>query len=187
MQKITDISEIIDEMDDTDIWQILVDGDTYADTTNEILNNLVNEKKMPGVYISLNIPYDVVKKKLEKIIDIRWLIFIDGITNLTGVKPQKKEGCLFLSSLTNLTDMGLTIDQALDAINSDKIFILLDSLSTMTVYNDDDVVFKFMHYLMGRIRMKGISGIFITIKLDKGNDITKQLSLICDKTIEVQR
>lgn len=186
MKKITDISEIIGEMDDADIWQILVDGDSYTDTIYKILHNMVNDKKMPGVYVSLNRPYDVVKKKLEKIIDVRWLIFIDGITNLTGIKPQKRDGCLFLSSLTNLTDMGITIDQAIDAINSDKIFILLDSLSTMSVYNDDDVVFKFMHYLMGRIRMKGISGIFITIKLDKGNDITKQLSLICDRTIEVQ-
>lgn len=186
MQKIANISEIIGEMGDVDIWQILVDSDTYADTIAEFLKHFVNEKKMPGVYISLNRPYDVVKNNFEKIIDIRWLIFIDGITNLTGIKPQKRDGCLFLSSLTNMTDMGITIDQALDAINSDKIFILLDSLSTMTVYNDDDIVFKFVHYLMGRIRLKGICGIFITIKLDKGNDITNQLSLICDKTIEVQ-
>ena len=187
MQKITDISEIIEKMEDRDIWQIVVESDTYADTIAGILNHLVNKKKIPGVYISLNRPFDVVKKKLEKTIDIRWLIFIDGITNLTGIKPQKKDGCLFLSSLTNLTDIGITIDQAIDAINSDRIFILMDSLSTMSVYNDDDVVFKFMHYLVSRIRLKGISGVFIAIELEKGNDITKQLSLICDKTIEVQR
>ncbi len=157
----------------------------YADVSPALLNFLINSKNMPGIYVSLNKPYVAIKRILEPQISLDIMFVIDGTTKLTGGKSEKIDRCLFIENISNLTDIAFILDQALDAITSERKFIVFDSLTTLLAYNSEDAVFKFMHYITGRMRMVGADGVFITLDQKSDMEFQSKLSMFCDKIIKI--
>ncbi len=164
----------------------LSSAERYSEANTAIIKHMVNNLKVPGVYVTLNKPYKTVKRDLEKAVDMRMIIFIDGVTDTAG-RPRKTDGCLFLPDMTSLTDMGIIIDQAIGSIPHESKFILFDSLSTLLIYNNTGSVAKFIHYLSGRIREWDVDGIFLSLERESDRELLSQLSLFCDKTIHFNR
>jgi hypothetical protein len=157
----------------------------YADVSPALLNFLINSKNMPGIYVSLNKPYIAVKRILEPQINLDMMFVIDGTTKLTGGQCEKNDRCLFIENISNLTDITFILDQALDAITSERKFIVFDSLTTLLAYNSEDAVFKFLHYITGRMRMVGADGVFITLNQKSDMEFQSKLSMFCDKIIKI--
>lgn len=178
-------SGYLDEINDTDILLLLSNAETYSHTSIDVLQQFVNKKNLPGVYVSFSKPYDSLKKTLEDVIDLGMVTFIDCMTMTTIGRSEKNEGCIYLSSLTNLSDLGISITQAVKGIKNEEKFILIDSLSTLFIYNKPDVVSKFMHYIIGNMRLWGVCGIFLSLDREVDKDFFEQLSLFCDKFIRL--
>ena len=175
----------LDEMNDVGILLMLSNADTYSQTSIDVLQHLVTTKNLPGVYVSFSKPYDTLKKTLEDVIDLEMVTIIDGMTMSTVGRPDKKEECIYLSSLSSLSDLGIVITQAVKAIKNENKFILIDSLSTLFIYNNQDTVSKFMHYIIGNMRVWGVCGILLSLDRESDKDFLEQLSLFCDKTIKL--
>src|SRR3989338_9425958 len=74
----------------------------YQNSTEEVLGILLKDKT-PGIYVTLNKPYDVILRSVKKLsVDPRLVIFIDGITNTGGDKKVKVQNCLFIGSPVNV-------------------------------------------------------------------------------------
>ena len=157
----------------------------YADVSPALLNFLINSKNMPGIYVSLNKPYVAIKRILEPQINFDMMYVIDGTTKLTSGKCEKIDRCLFIENISNLTDITFILDQALDAITSERKFIVFDSLTTLLAYNSEDAVFKFVHYITGRMRMLGADGVFITLDQKSDLEFQSRVSMFCDRIINI--
>ena len=179
-------SVYLDEINDTDILLLLSNAGTYSQTSIDVLQQFVNKRNMPGVYVSFSKPYDTLKKTLKDIIDLELVTFIDGMTMTTIGRSEQREGCFYLSSLTNLSELGIAISQAVKSVPGEKKFILIDSLSTLFIYNNKDSVSKFMHYIIGNLRMWGVCGILLSLDREIDKDFFEQLSLFCDVLIRVE-
>ena len=70
---------------DSYVVLFLVNINSYQRTTMEAIKYLSKEEGLPGVYVSVNKPYQSIKSSLlgEKI-DIKTMIFIDAITSVSG-------------------------------------------------------------------------------------------------------
>lgn len=156
----------------------------YNQTNIDFLKYLIYTKNEPGVYLTYNKPYSTMKHILnQEKIDPRMIIFIDAITLPSGGIATDTERCLYLSDLRNLSDLAVFIDEALNAVPTNKKFLFLDSLSTLILYNNSGSVAKFIHFLTGKLRSWNLDGVFLSLELESDSEFLEQLSLFCDKKI----
>ncbi|MBS3097197.1 hypothetical protein J4209_00210 [Candidatus Woesearchaeota archaeon] len=164
---------------------VVVDSKNYQNANIEILKDLVDAKNTPGVYVTLNKPYDIIRRILEKErIDTRMMIFIDCISSVAGGKLKKIENCLYIGSPEKLSDISVAIDQAVNALPKGDKFIFLDSLSTLLIYNKEGTVARFFHFIVGKIRALKVKGVIISIEKESDKALINELSTFCDARLD---
>jgi KaiC/GvpD/RAD55 family RecA-like ATPase len=180
-------SEHIKKLEGMDDYVALavIDADKYQKANIQIVSELVRNGT-PGVYVTLNRPYENVKRLLSKEkVDTDQIIFIDGVTKTAGAKIEKKEDCLYIGNPKNLSDISISMDQAIMAIPSKDKFMFFDSLSTLLLYNDVRVVAKFVHFISGKMRVWKVKGIIISLRRDKDKELIDELKGFCDVVLDI--
>ena len=165
----------------------ITDPKEYHKTNTMLLKLLVNYEKMSGIYITVNKPFLTLYEELKEAgVNVDNIFFIDCITKTAGGKPTVTENCLFMSSPRNLTELAIALTQAINSMGgSGDRFLFLDSLSTLLIYNTSDTIAQFSHFLVTRIRLCGLKGIFISIKRDVDEKLLATLSEFVDEVIYV--
>jgi KaiC/GvpD/RAD55 family RecA-like ATPase len=178
------LKEKLAEIKDSYIVLLVTPAAKYQNVNLELLKYMVTENDLPGVYITVNKPYSVMKKQLEGVVDTRKIIFIDAVTKAASDK-KLDEGVLLIDSPKNLTDISIAISEATNSIPEARKFILFDTLSTLLLYNSAGTVARFTHYLVGRMREWEAEGILLSLEKEEGEDIISQISQFCDVTIHI--
>ena len=164
---------------------VMVNPKEYQKYNVDIIKMLVNEQKTPGVYVTLNKPYEVMQRVLEgNGIDSRLIIFIDGIS-----KPEESgtrvKNCLFIGSPEKLSDISVAMDQAVNALPTKDKFIFFDSINTLQMFNGPGTVAKFIYFLASKIRAWKVRGVIISVKKDSDEGVINELSQFCDFRIDL--
>lgn len=130
-------------------------------------------------YVSLNKLYQPLVRGLQQQqIDISRFFFIDAITKTAIANAPETENAVFVTSPSSLTELGITIKKVID---EHKIQVLLfDSLSTLLVYEEIQVIKQFIHTVIGQISMTNCVGIFTCLEGEKEKDLLKDLSMFVD-------
>ena len=163
-----------------------VDAKNYQKTNIEIIKHLTEDKNIPGVYVTLNIPFKNMNALLKKEkIDVRMIIFIDAVTKTAGGEVKKTDKCLFIGAPDNLSDISIAMDQAVRALPSKERFVFFDSLSTLLVYNNVATVARFIHFLAGKMRVWGVEGIIVSLRKEKDKELIDQLMQFCDVVLDL--
>jgi hypothetical protein len=141
------------------------------------------EKSKQGVYVTLNKPYGVLAKNFEKAgISPNSLFFVDGITNVAAAEESADHACL--GSGIDLSNLCIGISRAVGKLKDEK-FLLLDSLSTLLIYNDSKTVSKFAHLLTEKMRRWNTQGSLLTVEMNAEKDVVSQLAPFCDKVVKI--
>lgn len=166
----------------------IIKSEKYHKVNLQILKMIIKTRKFSGIYITVNKPYPSLIRYLKKGgVPTEKIFFIDCISKTVGGEIKLTEDCLFIPSPTRLTDLGIALSQALEAMKIGKNkFLFLDSLSTLLIYNDFKTVAQFVHYLASRLRLFGLVGILMTIEKQIDEKMLYLLIEICDKIIEVK-
>src|SRR3989344_6578850 len=162
---------------------IITSNGNYDDVNIKLLK-ILNKKKPKGIYVCINKPYSHLSPLLEsKGIDMSKMHFIDCITKSAGIHAPKSDNCIFVNSPGHLTDLNLELNNLLHLPSKEERFVYLDSLSTLRMHNTSEQVFRFMHYLTGKMRVFGLSGLMLSIedKEEKGKSLASKLSQLYDK------
>ena len=152
----------------------------YMEKKKKILREVF--KKNNVVYITINRSFDYVLRQLEKDSIKGKVIFIDAITK-TIASDIKKEDVLFVENPQSLTQMAIMIDVAISKIKDGILFF--DSLSTLSTYNNPDIIPRFAHSLVNKLEKKKINGVFISVKEETDKKLIAQLTQFVDKVVEV--
>jgi len=146
----------------------------------------MTENGFHTIIITTNSPYTILRKDYEKQgIDISRLHFIDAITKYAiGKETEGAVNCRFVNNPSNLTEMGIAVTETLKAINDTKVCVLLDSVNSMLIYISSVQLIKFIHFIISKLRILEISGVFLAV--EKGIDPTtlSQLESFVDEIIE---
>ena len=100
------------------------------------------------------------------------------------VFDETKQYGKFETELIDVRDFGISITEAITALELKEKFIFFDSIDTLLIYNKEEVVLKFIHFLIGRIREWNVKGIIVTVEK---TEIIPQLSEFCDKVIYLKK
>jgi len=161
---------------------VTVDAKNYQKTAIDIVKFLVNEQNIPGVYVTLNKPYDIMQRTLaSNNIDTRLIIFIDATSR---TKVGKVENCLYIGSPEKLSDMSVAMDQAIKSLQGDK-FLIFDSLNTLLIFNKPPTVARFIHFLTGKMREWKIKGVIITLERETEQNLMDELTQFSDARIDI--
>jgi hypothetical protein len=176
-----DILQSLQELDKP-IVLALIDPMRYQEAVFGMVKFFTARSKQ-GVYVTLNKPYGVLVKSLAKAgISADSLFFVDGITNVPSVEETADHACL--GSGIDLSNLCIGISRAVSKLKDEK-FLLLDSLSTLLIYNDSKAVSKFAHLLTEKMRRWDTQGSLLTVEMNAEKDVVSQLAPFCDKVVKI--
>lgn len=130
--------------------------------------------KMPGIYVSLNKTHESIKNILKSNkISIDRLFFIDCVTS-----EQKRNDVLHISP-RELDKLSLAISTFIKDIPGKK-FLIIDALSTLLIYNDENKVARFIKETIEYASEKDVEVIAISPKT-KGEELLDKIFNFFDK------
>lgn len=182
----TKVKEELKQLKELNEFVVLatVKAKDYQKINLEIVEHLTEGINIPGVYVTLNKPYSVMKSVFERSkIDTRLIIFIDAVTKTAG-KAKKTKDCLFIGNPENLSDISIAMDQAVRALPGKDKFLFFDSLNTLLIYNETLTVIKFIHFLASKMRVWKVKGIIISLEKKGNEELINELSQFCDIKID---
>jgi len=140
-----------------------------------------------GVMITVNQPYTAINKIFKKNkVNVDKLFFVDCITKTAVQKSEKEEGVLFISSPSALTEIGMGMTEALESLKGKKKFVFIDSLGTFLIYNSSGSISKFSHFLITKMSIMGVDGIFMSVEKEMDEKLISELQSFCEKTITLK-
>ena len=179
------LKDMLMNLPENSVICLVVKSDNYEATNQTIINKLLETKKF-GCLINVNKPYRYLLDSFNsKKMDISNLFFIDCITKIAGGKTEDVDNCVFIDSPQDLISLSIVIHEVINHVHDQKQFILIDSLSTLSLHNNTDRVLKFIHYLTGKMRLWSISGIFICLHEETDKKLIAELAQFCDSIIHV--
>ncbi len=147
--------------------------------TNAAASVLTRKMGLSGAYVTLSRPFRKVLEDFgESGADTSKIFFIDG----SGSGGTDLKNCKFLEG-ESLTELSLAISAVLAAKNPD--FYVIDSITTMLIYNDNETVEKFVHYVSTKAENMGKTLVLVSVDEEKTNKLVPAITQFCDKVIRV--
>lgn len=164
---------------------VLIVSENSENASLKILNYFLRKKDVSGIYVTIDKPSKTVRDNLiENKIGVEKLYFVDLISELSGVKLES-EKTLFSCLPSNLTELSIILNSAMEHMKTTNKFIMFSSLSTMFSYNVPSLVVKFVHQLTVRMRNFGITGIFIITKNQIDEKTLSLFQTFSDNMVEI--
>lgn len=163
---------------------LLTNTNKYKKNVASLLKHFVKDKGMAGVYVTINRSCrDMVEDLGSAGLSDEKVFIVDMITETTGSEGIKRKNCLYLHSPQSLTDLAISLDEAVSAIKSKEKFIILDSISTLFVYNPPSTVVQFAHFITNKMRAWGVNGVIIGLTKELDDKTKSLLSQFCDEVV----
>ena len=176
----------ISSIKDGEVVLVLTTANKYIGTTTDILKLLINKKKYPCLYVTINKPYKVLLNILKRNnINTNKIFFIDLISKMTRTEMNSVKNCLFISSPESLTELSIAVSESIKNMPGKNKFMFFDSLSTLLIYNQTGTVTKFAHFISGKMKAEGVETIIISMEKEMDEKLISQVSAFVDKVMKV--
>ncbi len=138
---------------------------------NEVVHNFAS---LPGIYISINKTQKSTEEQLHlnNIVTDR-IFFIDCVTG-----EKTRDDVLHISP-RELNLLSTAIKQFIHDIKGNK-FLIIDALSTLLIYNDDNKVARFVNEVTGYTDKQDVTFIALT-PTTKGEELLHKIFNFFDK------
>lgn len=147
-----------------------------------VLKIVLSLKSKIVIYVTANRSYYYLSDFFKsKGFEVSNFFFID----CTGTAQERDaKNCVFVNSPQNLTEISIAINELAEEVKGDKV-LLLDSLSTLLIYNDAEVIGKFSHFFINKLHLSGISTIILALESDLNKDLIMKIESMSDEVNRV--
>lgn len=157
----------------------------YTDMLIAILG-FYKDMKMGGVYLSVSKPSTYIIKLLnDKEIPVDDIYFVDCVSYMAGEEAKNAKNAVFVENPASLEEMSMYVDKFMVNVDSQQKFFIIDSLSSLLIYNEDRAVEELTHFIINKMRIKSISGAIFTTKDDVKRPVVRTILNECDKEIRI--
>ncbi len=137
-----------------------------------------------GIFITTNKPASTLIESLEKnSVDWSRLFLIDVVSVRSNEQQLSEENVIYVDSPEDLTELDAAINDCIKKALEKNRFLVLDSLTTLLVYNPERTVERFMHSLSGKTRANQFKAIF-TLASETKKETLGIISQFCDNVLE---
>lgn len=165
---------------------IILPGNNYSDLIQALFDQMYAGSENAWVYITITRPFEEIIKKFGDTSDKGNIKFIDCISLATGLSKTTLN-CTFIESPAHLEKIIMvTMDAFSNFDGNVKKYLIIDSLSSLLIYNDDSLVTEFFTILNNRTRLSDIHSISLAIEEEMNESINKIFYLRSNKIIKLR-
>ncbi|MEW5996768.1 MAG: ATPase domain-containing protein [Candidatus Micrarchaeota archaeon] len=182
-----DIGKAFEGLHEGFVVLVMASPDEYGKAIIDIVKYFANRRGLPLIYVTANKPYAVLRKELERgSAKTDKMFFIDMITKKAAGASVREKDCLYIASPDSLTELTIALNSAVAALPQKGKVILLDSVSTLLMYNNAGAVGKFVHFFTAKMASWDAEGVLVS--LEDGTDpmLVSQLSQFCSRTVHIK-
>ena len=177
-----ELKKKLEELPQKYVVLVVTKEDKYDLLIANLLKNFM-ESGMNGIFVTLNKSGNSLIEMLkEHGVDCSSLFIVDVISKGESEEELPVKNISFVDSPQDLTEMQTEINEFVEKLPSGEHFFILDSLSTMLIYNAEKTVERFVHRLSERLRSHGFQSVFIIMD-ETRPEVINVLSQFCDKVI----
>ncbi|MCD6495818.1 MAG: CBS domain-containing protein [Candidatus Aenigmarchaeota archaeon] len=171
------------EIQNNDILTFVIPNALYPTDSISIFK-AVSEVVPQCLFVTVNKPHFSLKKILSKHgINADGFFFIDA----SSEEGESGEGENFehVKSPANITEIMMAIDKKLD---EKKYFgLIFDSVSTLLTYQKEEIVTRFVHSLVNKLRERHVKAVFLCTKEDMNTSLMKNLNMLADYSVDIEK
>lgn len=165
---------------------IILPGNNYSDLVQALFEHIRSKPEAAWVYVTITKPYENIIKQFGDVLNRKNIRFIDCISRAAGIS-KVDPNCIFIESPALLEKIIMEIMDIFRDLEDDvQKYLIIDSLSSLLIYNDASLVTEFFTHLTNRTRVADIHIISLVIEEETDEDINKILYLKSDKIIKVR-
>lgn len=147
----------------------------HTDLLQAIFNFVHSNSNEQWAFVTANNTFKHILKNFEIVSELKNIKFIDCISAVTGM-PLPHDQCTYIQSPTMLEKIGLEIMNNFKELSDDvEKYVVIDSLSSLLIYNDSELIREFISLLMNRTRVENIH--IISILVEEEVDSNKLIQL----------
>ena len=148
-----------------------------------IIRLMVRKKKDRGIYISFNKSLPEIKLILGKAKAEPERFFIIDAVSKSARGDERNNYCL--DGPESLTQLSIILTQLMKTKKYDCI--LFDNLSSFLIYQDLEIVKRFIHYLIGKLQYYEMRGVFLSLNDKRSKELLEVISPFFDKRIDLTK
>jgi KaiC/GvpD/RAD55 family RecA-like ATPase len=129
-----------------------------------------------------------IKLDLERFLKLGRLIVIDAITRFTETDEPNtavpREGVFYASSPSDLSEISALVAEALSSeLAKGERWMVLDSITTLSIYNTTGGLLHFMQFLFKKLRLLNFDGTMMIVRDEASDSMIHSLKQYCSKII----
>jgi len=165
---------------------IIIPSNNYSDLICSLFEYMDTKPDAIWVYLTITKPFESIFDDYSNLINNQNIIFIDCISHAAGISKEKSN-CIYIESPSQLESILLEIMNSYKNTDDKKNkYLIIDSLSSLVIYNDAPLVTEFFTHLINRTRLSDITTISLTIEEELNDNIRKILYLKSNKIIKLK-
>ncbi len=163
---------------------LLIEAREYTELKNRVVERFLDEYSL--IYIALNSSYASLMKEFQRRKKPAGnVFFIDMVSIEAGAKPSQSGNVVYLNSPLELTDCIIAVEKKLSESAGKKVIVVLDSVSTLLIYEDAGAVEKFTHALLNKVNAYAASAIVLSAGTGEHDTITSTIGQFFEKTVRL--
>jgi hypothetical protein len=151
-------------------------------TRLEIFKSLIANSKN-FCCISFSKPYTTLMAEFKSC-GIDTAFIIDTLTTSVH-QPPKVADCIFIQSPSSLTDISVAVSKVM--AEKPQVNLVLDSLSSLLLYENQYTLIKFLHNLINKVRLANSKLVVLVLRKDAECKLLKDLEMFVDSVIDTTR
>lgn len=165
--------EELKDLTDSKPVYVSVSSPDLRDFTNSLIEKTTSNDNLV-VYIGSIKSSKKVKSMLEERgVDLKKILFFDMATQVTGSSPDNVMNTVFFDP-GDLNQVNMQIDDAVEAVpDGREAVIVFDTISTLSIYNDEDTIIDFLESLSGKLADWDVKSVLIGVEEEMTEELTE--------------
>ena len=165
---------------------IILHGNNYGDIIQALMEQINSRSGDDWGYVAVTRPYDTIIQQYDYVKDRPNIKFVDCVSRAAGITTTYPN-CKYIESPVALEKIMLHALSMFRHTPEDRgKYLIIDSLSSLLIYNDCQLVTEFLTHLTNRTRLSNIHCVFLVIEEETDETINKMIYLRSDKIIRLK-
>jgi hypothetical protein len=172
-------------------WITLLNApvERHMEVNIEAIRVLIEDMGFQGIYISVNKTYPELTESFTKAgLDVSKLRFIDAVSQMYGAMPEDNAQCKYVQGPLNISSIVDSVRGFLKDMTErkSKIFVFIDSITTMLLYNHLPRTIRFSKFLTEDLRKTKVNGIMVSVAAGMTSErLISEVKQFCDEVIDI--
>jgi hypothetical protein len=167
---------------------IVLPSSNYNDLTQALFDFINSKPDQPVVYVTITKPYHLLYRQFQETITNSSITFVDCVSRAAGIQSneQNNKQCYYLDSPSQLEQLILIIVNKIKNDAEQQPIVILDALSTLSLYNDGLLVTEFFSHLLNNLNLYNTHTISLCLDEEMNDYMNKMLYLKNEKIIKLK-